>query len=258
MEDHPQSTHGGGRGKLHILIRPTWKTTRMSELPSQQDSLQSPAGPCALREMPADECRLYRAESPSGPAERREEVSFSGLEPMKAQALTSRDSKRKGLEKAIHQIEQAIKRPKIDESGPGDAQKAISDLQELLARFQGQLQSDADGSSDGSGRLRNLPSPREASADESLALDDAENPLQLLARASDLQLSPTGLRHAPNSPLPPVLAPSILPQEPNDIGQLSAKSFFVPARANRDVGPELDPVVLGLVTFDESESLFSL
>lgn len=112
--------------------------------------------------------------------------------------------------------------------------------------------------SEASDRPRNLPSPREASAEESLALDDAENPLQLLARASDLQLSPTGVRHAPKSQLPPVLAPSTLQQEGNDRGQLSAKSFFVPARANLDVGPELDPVDLGLVTFDESESLFSL
>ena len=100
---------------------------------------------------------------------------------------------------------------------------------------------------------RNSPSPR-AVHDESLTLDDAENPLQLLARASDLQLSPTGVRHVPKSP-PPALPQTLFqrdaPPEP------SAKSFFVPARANLDVGPEVDPVDLGLVTFDESESLFS-
>lgn len=100
---------------------------------------------------------------------------------------------------------------------------------------------------------QNLPSPRAAHG-ESLTLDDAENPLQLLARASDLQLSPTGVRHMPKSPmpmLPPTLFQSNAPSEP------SAKSFFVPARANLDVGPEVDPVDLGLVTFDESESLFA-
>lgn len=43
-----------------------------------------------------------------------------------------------------------------------------------------------------------------------------------------------------------------------DRREQSAKSFFVPARANLDVGDDLDPVELGLVTFDESESLFSL
>lgn len=123
------------------------------------------------------------------------------------------------------------------------------------------------------------PSPRDA-PEENLALDDAENPLQLLARASDLQLSPLGVRHLPkSSPMPLISAPpsSSLPQEglvadPGDRGhdrgrdfdaeldrrEQSAKSFFIPARANLDVGADLDPVELGLVTFDESESLFSL
>ncbi|KAJ5692030.1 hypothetical protein N7462_001453 [Penicillium macrosclerotiorum] len=166
-------------------------------------------------------------------------------------------NKRKGLEKAIHQIEQAIKRPKVDPSGPDDAQKAISGLQELLNRFQGQLQGESDGFTENLDRARNLLSPHEVPADESLALDDAENPLQLLARASDLQLSPTGVRHIPKSSVLPSVAPTNLPQESANSGELSAKSFFVPARANRDVGPDLDPVDLGLVTFDESESLFS-
>jgi hypothetical protein len=61
------------------------------------------------------------------------------------------------------------------------------------------------------------------------------------------------VRHAPKSPLPSVAQ---LPQ--GSELELSAKSFFVPARAHLDVGSELDPVDLGLVTFDEAESLFSL
>lgn len=100
-----------------------------------------------------------------------------------------------------------------------------------------------------------MTSPRDMHA-ESLALDDAENPLQLLARASDLQLSPTGMRRAPKSPPPLFQGPSFIQGTP--IGEPSAKSFFVPARANLDIGPEVDPIELGLVTFDESESLFSL
>ncbi|KAJ5345598.1 hypothetical protein N7452_003602 [Penicillium brevicompactum] len=161
-------------------------------------------------------------------------------------------NKRKGLEKAIHQIEQAIKRPKVDPSENEDAQKAISGLQELLSQMQGQMMQSEDGSLE-TEQPRNLPSPR-AAHEESLTLDDAENPLQLLARASDLQLSPTGMRHVPKSPMPmslPTLFQEKVPPEP------SAKSFFVPARANLDIGPEVDPVDLGLVTFDESESLFS-
>lgn len=146
----------------------------------------------------------------------------------------------------------------MDSSSTDDAQKAISGLQELLSRFQGQLQGDSDAFADGAGRGGRLPSPREAMVDESLTLDDAENPLQLLARASDLQLSPTGVRHVPKSPMPPSVVPSAVPQESGDLGEVSAKSFFVPAQANLDVGPDLDPVDLGLVTFDEAESLFSL
>lgn len=122
------------------------------------------------------------------------------------------------------------------------------------------------------------PSHRDV-PEENLALDDAENPLQLLARASDLQLSPVGVRHVPKSPPMPLISsvPPSLPQEvlvvdrrraDRDEGrefdaeldrrEQSAKSFFVPARANLDVGDDLDPVELGLVTFDESESLFTL
>lgn len=128
----------------------------------------------------------------------------------------------------------------------------ISDLQELLTRFQGQLQSESDGLDDS----QNPPGPQDANGDESLALDDAENPLQLLARASDLQLSP-GVRLAPKSPQPEFVVPSIQP-ESSALGSSDAQSFFVPARAHLDIGPELDPVDLGLVTFDEAESLFSL
>ncbi|OQD67011.1 hypothetical protein PENPOL_c004G00101 [Penicillium polonicum] len=168
-------------------------------------------------------------------------------------------NKRKGLEKAIHQIEQAIKRPKVD-SSDDEAQRAISVLQELLGQVQGQLMQNEHehgherGFSEASEHPR-MTSPRDMHAEESLALDDAENPLQLLARASDLQLSPTGMRRAPKSPLPSSEGPSFLQSTP--IGEPSAKSFFVPARANLDVGPEVDPIELGLVTFDESESLFS-
>lgn len=120
------------------------------------------------------------------------------------------------------------------------------------------MQSNPKRTSEVSEPPRDLPSPVEASTEESLALDDAENPLQLLARASDLQLSPEGVRHAPKCPQPLALAPPMQPQEQNDITQLSAKSFFVPAKANLDIGAEIDPIDLGLVTFDEAQSLFSL
>jgi hypothetical protein len=133
-----------------------------------------------------------------------------------------------------------------------DAQRAISGLQELLSQVQGQLQNE-DGLSQ-TDNPRGLPFPH--AAHESLTLDDAENPLQLLARASDLQLSPTGVRHVQKSPLPVTEAPALF--QSTILPEPSAKSFFVPARVNLDVGPDVDPVDLGVVTIDESESLFSL
>ncbi|KAF7712368.1 Fungal Zn(2)-Cys(6) binuclear cluster domain-containing protein [Penicillium ucsense] len=167
-------------------------------------------------------------------------------------------NKRKGLEKAIHQIEQAIKRPKVDPSSSDEAQKAISGLQELLSQVQNQLKGGFENSATGDSSREGVElSPRETVADESLALDDAENPLQLLARASDLQFSPTEIRQ----PLKPAVSVSHQslgpPLDIHDIGHMSAKSFFVPVQAKLDVGPSLDPIDLGLVTFDEADSLFS-
>ncbi|EPS26482.1 hypothetical protein PDE_01419 [Penicillium oxalicum 114-2] len=166
-------------------------------------------------------------------------------------------NKRKGLEKAIHQIEQAIKKPKVDPSSSEEAEKAISGLQELLRQFQGQLNSSADDSTNGVDHDRDGLSPRGMTADETLTLDDAENPLQLLARASDLQYSPTMTRHVVKQAVPAAHQSLSAPHESDSAGETSAKSFFVPVQANLDVGSNLDPIDLGLVTFDEANSLFS-
>ncbi|KAJ5514907.1 hypothetical protein N7463_004459 [Penicillium fimorum] len=154
-------------------------------------------------------------------------------------------NKRKGLEKAIHQIEQAIKRPKVDPSSDDDAKRAISVLQDLLGQFQGHLTHSENEHGRGLAEVPDCPrmaSPRDIHVEESLALVDAENPLQLLARASDLQLSPTGVRRAQRPPMQSSEGPSFIQNTP--LGEPSAKSFFVPTRANLDVGPEVDPVEL--------------
>ncbi|TQB74957.1 hypothetical protein MPDQ_003990 [Monascus purpureus] len=167
-------------------------------------------------------------------------------------------SKRKGLEKALHQIEQAIKRPRADASGSDATDKVISSLQSLLDMAQGHsLQNEASYLSDGPERHHGPLSSPENSMEDNLALDDAENPLQLLARASDLQLSPPGTcGNAANLPLP-----SVSPSR-TTIGHLQrdysgAKSFFAPVKAHLDTGPDLDPMEVGLVTLDETEALFS-
>ncbi|RAK83995.1 Zn(II)2Cys6 transcription factor [Aspergillus costaricaensis CBS 115574] len=165
-------------------------------------------------------------------------------------------NKRKGLEKALHQIEQAIKRPRSDASGSEAAQKLISDLQEMLSNTrEQQLHSEADDQSEDFDRSYTYHSPRDNIGDN-LSLDDAENPLQLLARASDLQLSPTEVRGAHKWP-PSTIQPSGMLQNSTEGSDPTAQSYFVPIRASLDVGPGIDPIDIGLVTPSEAESLFT-
>lgn len=88
------------------------------------------------------------------------------------------------------------------------------------------------------------------SSDDQLALHDAENPLQLLARASDLRLGSSqkhdnALGH---------LAPNFW----NDgMEQTDASQFFSPMKMKTDQGPHLDPIELGLVSAEEAEMLLS-
>ncbi|KAL4812074.1 hypothetical protein BDW67DRAFT_135275 [Aspergillus spinulosporus] len=167
-------------------------------------------------------------------------------------------NKRKGLEKALHQIEQAIKRPRTGGPAVEAAQKVISDLQNLLTQTQQQqAQDDSKDLSEDSDQQEPLHFPRGSNSGESLALDDAENPLQLLARASDLQLSPKDVRNTATWPLlatsQPATGVSVVVQD----NVTAAKSFFVPVRASLDIGPDLDPIDIGLVTLPEAESLFT-
>ncbi|KAL4801760.1 hypothetical protein BDV18DRAFT_167153 [Aspergillus unguis] len=167
-------------------------------------------------------------------------------------------NKRKGLEKALHQIEQAIQRPKTDQPAAAAAQKVISDLQDLLSKTQKQQpQNESDDLSDPDhDDLESLQFPRDSNTGENLALDDAENPLQLLARASDLQLTPTDVRDTATWPSLTTSQPATDPALGLE-SKAVARPFFVPVRANLDVGPEMDPIDIGLVTLAEAESLFT-
>lgn len=148
--------------------------------------------------------------------------------------------------------------------------KVISNLQHLLDRAQRQAvnrsflseqtptvdhERETIDDSDSSVSQDNANNTTSSNPEDSLALDDAENPLQLLARASDLQLlPPSGQNHA-SSPLP--LSSSGATTYSSHSSRVT-DSFFVPIKASLDVGPELDPVDLGLVTFDEASMLFNL
>lgn len=104
-----------------------------------------------------------------------------------------------------------------------------------------------------------IPEPGETlqSSNEHLALDDAENPLQLLARATDLRISSPHYSEVNNS------TPSDrnLGNEREDV--LKINQFFQPIKAtlNRGEvqnGQDTDPIEVGLVTIEEADMLFSL
>lgn len=114
-----------------------------------------------------------------------------------------------------------------------------------------------DGLSEDRDQSHAIASPGDANADDLLSLDDAENPLQLLARASDLQLSPAMVHDVQPRPVS-LSQSSTAPAEPRQLDGQDTKPFFVPVRASRDIGPDVDPIEMGIITLLEAESLFSL
>ncbi|KAK2035317.1 hypothetical protein LX32DRAFT_659350 [Colletotrichum zoysiae] len=186
-------------------------------------------------------------------------------------------NKRKGLDKALYQIEQAIKRARTGEQNSED-DKAIGNLQALLegsrasrstttsshlrrgsSHFDSPNQPDL--SSDDDDELNNTPDSNTYMSlhhhtEESLAIDDAENPLQLLARASNLQLSPkpiSGL--SPKLPGPGAGRKKQHAEQADEDPEM--QSFFTALRLNFDTGDDIDPITMGLVTEEEAESLFA-
>lgn len=199
-------------------------------------------------------------------------------------------NKRKGLEKALYQVEEALKKASGGAQNV-DAGKAILELKTLLQASQdGRLQ--GIGAANGSKRARIASSngdlqdsssdedddeeqhhqlvhrrssqPRRestasnlhAAVEERLAVDDAENPLQLLARASNLHLSPKSSSHDQS----PRVAVSLHPPstfDEQDEEYADVQTFFAFSSSNLDVGKDYDPVDLGLVSEEEAETLFT-
>ncbi|KAI4603782.1 hypothetical protein KJ359_003602 [Pestalotiopsis sp. 9143b] len=102
----------------------------------------------------------------------------------------------------------------------------------------------------GQGGLRDDASAQRGDGDQ-LSLDDAENPLQLLARTSEL-LSAIHPRVATTIGLPGHSVPKPGQRSDNDL-----QRFFGAFQPRLDVGEELDPIDLGLITLAEAEALFS-
>lgn len=186
-------------------------------------------------------------------------------------------SKRIGLEKAVHYIEKVIKTSKTTGEQTEDGRTALH-LQNLLREAQSLLPNAAT-SGDLNPALQGLQgqappsisenihptlrqdhlSPYSSSpgmsaqggTDDNLPLDDAENPLQLLARASDLTEPSYQLPTAPN-----VHSQVYIPSMPAREDTL--RMFFGPFRPHLDVGEDIDPVDMGFVTLEEVDILFTL
>lgn len=172
-------------------------------------------------------------------------------------------SKRSGLEKAIYQVEEAIKKRKSDIPAH---QNTLAQLQKLLD----EAQNDNGTPSDHTPGLDNINDPFAAdsrdmkplatlqhserdqaggSSDDQLAVEDVENPLQLLARASDLRIT---------SPLDNVVStPGSKVNGSEHSAFLDVHQFFLPMKANIDQGQGYDPIDIGLVTKEEAKTLLA-
>ncbi|KAH8707335.1 hypothetical protein HC256_010610 [Beauveria bassiana] len=89
---------------------------------------------------------------------------------------------------------------------------------------------------------------------ESLAVDDAENPLQLLARAS--YFTPSAEERGQR--LPPKTRQDVAAASDNSaLEHAKLNDFFSITRSDLDIGDDIDPISLGLVEEDEAEMLFT-
>ncbi|KAG5758438.1 hypothetical protein H9Q72_013431 [Fusarium xylarioides] len=170
-------------------------------------------------------------------------------------------NKRTGLDKALYQIDQAVKRARSASQKNPEDDRILNHLQELLSNANTPEHATTRGYSVSGDGDEDAYSEEEEEQDpvampdfiqrtqQSLAIDDAENPLQLLARASYIQPSPES-RHG-NSPIQAHTA-STQGQTEDEI-----QAFFAPAQVHLDVGPDVDPVSLGLVSEEEADKLFN-
>jgi hypothetical protein len=157
------------------------------------------------------------------------------------------------LEKAIYQVEEAIKKRKYDNT---TNQTTLEHLKRLLSDDQ-RAEEIPSKASDTSSSLHDTSPPvvdRDVtgiSSDDQLALEGVENPLQLLARASDLRIaSPTTHNGSASTPGSHMNASENRPF-------LDVHRFFLPMKATLDQGPGLDPIDVGLVTMEEAELLLA-
>ncbi|KFX91255.1 hypothetical protein O988_07839 [Pseudogymnoascus sp. VKM F-3808] len=169
-------------------------------------------------------------------------------------------NKRTGLEKAVYRIGQAIARSKANGGELEDEQAALN-LQHLLSSTAGLLPKIQEPQAPQLQAPASVPTHHDTtttatatsaytthgSRDNNYSLDDAENPLQLLASASGMALSP---RPLPNAQ-PPT---SYVTKDEQD---KDLQTFFGPFSPNLDVSEDIDPIDMGYITSGETTALFN-
>ncbi|OTA63344.1 hypothetical protein K449DRAFT_349924 [Hypoxylon sp. EC38] len=191
-------------------------------------------------------------------------------------------NKHSGLEKAVFQIEQALRRSHAGAIDQVQTAEQATELRFLLERSRELLSGDnglprristqngleheqasslspqqtstSMGTSPSQTCSRDDPAVHPKVEEDQLSLDDAENPLQLLARTSELLSSITPQTQGNGAGrFPSKSAPSRgMGGEGDDL-----QRFFGRFQARLDVGEDLDPIELGLISHAEAEALFA-
>lgn len=159
-------------------------------------------------------------------------------------------SKYTGIEKALHQIKQAVKK--------GSSDFNLNRLRELHEELMAEAASRSTRPEAARSRHSNTTRPstagkeEESEFEEVQPLPNAENPLDLLARAGEYR------RRASTDANAIANIPSTRKIDSASTDPLDVHRFFLPINAKPDVGPGLDPVELGLVSIHEAHDLIAL
>lgn len=100
--------------------------------------------------------------------------------------------------------------------------------------------------------------PATAGTEDDFGLDDADNPLLMLARASDLPVSAATNPSALGPSLSSLPVQNVPPKPEHASQDVQLRTFFGPFCPSLDVGQDIDPIDMGLVALSEVDVLFNL
>lgn len=190
-------------------------------------------------------------------------------------------NKRSGLEKAIYQVEKAVKKARMEDTATNSdhtlvLQRLIQDSRDSLPRSSTNTpsaqpeQHTAQIASWSSTRAPTFQGPplesvisqpvgvvssgQELDNDGDVTVNNANNPLQLLAIASAIPESNAGSSPSESDQEVSPMTTTGADLEDDDRTQ----DFFRPMMSKFDVGQDLDPIDLGLVSHSEVKTLFEL